>query len=171
MVQARPSELDTVQQLSSVRYTAPTVETRSIITTESRGLILSSGTTGFRTWEAALSLATFLSTSAGLDHIRGNRVIELGAGTGLLSMYCAKYLGATHVLATDGNTALIETLKSTSFPHNGLVDTSKIRAKVWEWGDPLELDQGQSTDFDVALGADVVRIRCMVDLDNSLTLA
>src|SRR5690606_5885843 len=99
-----------------------------------------------------------------------NRVVELGAGTGLLSMYCAKYLGATHVLATDGNAALMETLKSTSFARNGLDGSLKIRAEVWEWGEPLELDQGEPTCFDVALGADVVCVHLGVLLKQGSNL-
>ena len=66
--------------MSYVKYTAPSMidseDNRTIITSESRGLILSSGTTGFRTWEASLHLGTYLSTPEGGCLVRGKNVVE-----------------------------------------------------------------------------------------------
>ncbi|KAJ3333538.1 hypothetical protein HDU93_008484 [Gonapodya sp. JEL0774] len=74
------------------------------------------GSTGLRTWTAALAFAEYLATRARLPHLHnhpvqdskfsllphlsGLRVLELGAGCGLLSLTCS-YWGAQNVVATD----------------------------------------------------------------------
>ncbi|RLM01640.1 hypothetical protein CFD26_107728 [Aspergillus turcosus] len=183
VTQPKPSALQQAQQLAYVKYTAPGPasdadgdrSTRTIITRESRGLILSAGTTGFRTWEAALHLGSFLSTPEGQALVRGNRVIELGAGTGFLSMFCAKYLGVRSVVATDREPALIENIRDCM--RRNALDPAVFQSAIWEWGTPLSLTQsqpegeGEGEDeaaetapvsanadlaFDVALGADLI---------------
>ncbi|KAI9372041.1 putative methyltransferase-domain-containing protein [Aspergillus egyptiacus] len=168
----KPSSIEQAQQLTYIKYTAPTPSTepsksekrsRAIITSENRSLILSAGTTGFRTWEAALHLGTFLSTTDyGASLIAGKRVLELGAGTGFLSFLAARHLGADSVIVTDREPALIEQINS-CIEKNGL-DASKIRAGIWEWGMPLQVPSSASSygetqreqSFDVALGADLI---------------
>ncbi|KAF7585519.1 hypothetical protein BBP40_010737 [Aspergillus hancockii] len=160
----KPSQIDQAQQLTYIKYTAPTTsnsqETQTIISSESRGLIYFSGTTGFRTWEASLHLGTYLSTPTGANHVAGKRVIELGAGTGFVSMYTAKYLRPRFILATDREGALIGNMKD-SKGRNGL--GGEFRVGAWEWGTPLVYlaeDDAEGMDkedltFDVALGADL----------------
>jgi hypothetical protein len=163
IAQPKPSALDAAQQLSYIKYTAPATDEKRlcVITSESRGLILGSGTTGFRTWEAALHLGTFLSTPQGQSIVRGKRVIELGAGTGFLSMYCARHLGVENVIVTDRDPGLISNIQG-CLRRNHL-STDKIRPSIWEWGSQLDISSkiipsGDefSTTFDVALGADLV---------------
>ncbi|KAJ5312957.1 hypothetical protein PENANT_c018G00800 [Penicillium antarcticum] len=178
VAQPKQSAVEQAQQLSFIKYTAP-AETepnepaaktdRSVITSESRGLILSAGTTGFRTWEAALHLGSFLSSETGEALVRNKRVIELGAGTGFLSLVCARYLGVRSVVVTDREPALIDNMRE-CVPHNLDSETGKsipIYPAVWEWGTPLERagdlaglesgdDGGQGIKFDVALGADLI---------------
>jgi predicted nicotinamide N-methyase len=196
VTQPKPSALQQAQQLAYVKYTAPAPSpgpasdadggnrTRTIITRESRGLILSAGTTGFRTWEAALHLGSFLSTPEGQALVRGNRVIELGAGTGFLSMFCTKYLGVRSVVATDREPALIENIRDCM--RRNELQPAVFQAAVWEWGTPLSLTHSQSEHsegegegeaaqtaavsanadlaFDVALGADLVSAMHMIML-------
>ncbi|DAA79861.1 TPA_exp: Uncharacterized protein A8136_0634 [Trichophyton benhamiae CBS 112371] len=156
------SPLEQTQQLSYIKYTPPVVldskHDESVITLENRGLILAAGTTGFRTWEAALHLGTFLSTQTGKEFISGKNVLELGAGTGLVSMYCSKSLGASRVIATDRDPALIANIQE-CISWNKLT-SKKITASIWEWGTPLECpdnvqDNGQRVSIDTALGADL----------------
>ncbi|KAF7177157.1 hypothetical protein CNMCM7691_004891 [Aspergillus felis] len=192
VTQPKPSALEQAQQLAYVKYTAPVPASdaddadgapseehrsnRTIITSESRGLILSAGTTGFRTWEAALHLGSFLSTPAGQVLVRGNRVIELGAGTGFLSMFCAKHLGVQSVVATDRERALIENIRDCM--RRNELDPAVFQPAIWEWGTPLSLTQSEPEEgegkgegdaaqtaavsgngdlaFDVALGADLI---------------
>lgn len=176
----KPSALEQAQQLTYIKYSTPTMsslldadaethpeqcesfDTRTIVTSENRSLILSAGTTGFRTWEAALHLGTFLSTTdPGRSLIANKRVLELGAGTGFLSFLCAKHLGAENVTVTDREPALIEQI-SDCIGKNGL-DSKKIQAGIWEWGMPLQISpfseeggEGARKRFDIAIGADLV---------------
>ncbi|KAL2808951.1 putative methyltransferase-domain-containing protein [Aspergillus granulosus] len=170
----RSTALEQAQKLTYIKYTAPSLlaaesssertERRTIITSENRSLILASGTTGFRTWEAALHLGTFLSTtSLGKSLVAGKRVLELGAGTGFLSFLIAKYLGAENILVTDRDPALLQQIDG-CIGKNGLEKT-RIRTGIWEWGLPLQVPSFSEVDdvterdpaeFDIALGADLI---------------
>jgi len=161
----KPSQIQQAQQLGYIKYTAPFPPTqspsesgsepRTVITSESRGLILSSGTTGFRTWEAALHLGTYLSSPTVADAlIKGKRVLELGAGTGFVSLFCAKYLGSTRVVATDREQALIESIRDCV--GRNAIEEGALVPGIWEWGNEMALDDGEGEGFDVALGADLV---------------
>jgi len=174
VAQPKPSALEEAQRLSYIKYTAPHSgagqECRTVITSESRGLILSSGTTGFRTWEAALHLGTFLSTLEGEALVRGKRVIELGAGTGFLSMFCAKHLGVESIVVTDREPSLISSIQD-CVARNQL-DPGRIKPAIWEWGNPLDdsqfgdIESGRPRQFDVALGADLVRAAVYLPLSS-----
>ncbi|KAL6235735.1 hypothetical protein BDW75DRAFT_133222 [Aspergillus navahoensis] len=170
----KPSAIEQAQKLTYIRYSAPvafspvsesssecdgTVDQKTIITSENRSLILSAGTTGFRTWEAALHLGTFLSTtSAGNSLVANKRVLELGAGSGFLSFLCAKHLNAESVIATDREPALIGQIDD-CIGKNGL-ERKQIQAAIWEWGQPLQVpslfEEGGRIGFDLALGADLI---------------
>lgn len=149
------------QQKTYVTYTAPLsgLNAPTVIIREARALIACSGTTGRRTWEAALHLASFLVSSGGKSLVLGKSIIELGAGTGFLSILCAKFLGAKHILATDGSEEVVDDLKS-NLRINGLegsylFDTAVLR---WDHSLPLSLSASDS-DFqcyDLILGADIV---------------
>jgi hypothetical protein len=146
-------------QLSFVKYTLPqTPQSQdSVVTSESRGLLYGFGSTGFRTWEAALHLGTYLCcTETGQALIRGKRVLELGAGTGFVSLLCKKHLDAERMLMTDGNDKLVELFNSTCLKTNKLADDAHIQGKVWEWGTPLSQEESSPEQFDIAIGADVV---------------
>lgn len=88
----------------------------------------------------------------------GKRILELGAGTGYLSILCAKYLGSAHVIASDGSDDVVNNLAE-KFVLNDLDGYSCIAAKHVKWGRPLcELDeepQGCRSPIDVVLGADI----------------
>ena len=172
VTQPKVTALEQARQLSYIKYTAPpqgpasgSEPERTVITSESRGLILSGGTTGNRTWEAALHLGSFLASPPGEALVRGKRVIELGAGTGFLSLFCARHLGAKGVLVSDREQALIENIRGcVPFNQNGPdTDPIPIYPAVWGWGTPLErtgeMDvfvEDDKLKFDVALGADLV---------------
>ncbi|KAB8290725.1 hypothetical protein EYC80_008362 [Monilinia laxa] len=126
-----PSEATAAQQQSYVTYTlsslppvastslSPTPQAPTITILESASLLSGSGTTGLRTWEAALHLSTYISLN---PHLVSNKtILELGCGTGFISILCAKYLSAKHVLATDGSPETL-TLMNTSLFLNNLTD-------------------------------------------------
>lgn len=150
------SEGITAQQKSYVTYTAPSqaLNAPQVTLLEARALLASSGTTGLRTWEAALYLGTYLFSSGNL--VAGKNIIELGAGTGFLSVFCAKHLGAKHVLATDGDGSVIDDIATNIYlnrlDRGGLVETT-----VLKWGHALVDEVFDALEFDLVLGADVVR--------------
>lgn len=149
--------------LSFVSYTVPQdrpQKRKQITTFESRGLIYGSGSTGFRTWEAALHLGTYLSSVSSDESspvsVRGKRVVELGAGTGFLSLLCQKFLGSDKVLMTDGNAKLADVFNGPCLEQNGFVKgKDAIEGRQWLWGEPLSID-GAEEQFDIAFGADLV---------------
>jgi hypothetical protein len=130
---------------------------------ERRYLISGSSTTGFRTWEAALHLGSYLLSGEGRPLIKGKNILELGAGTGFLSMLCAKHLEANHVTSTDGDEQVVEALKENAFL-NELHDESHMHSSVLRWGRGI-VGSWVEEDFaawpyDVVIGADIVR--CML---------
>ncbi|KAL0475889.1 putative methyltransferase domain-containing protein [Neurospora intermedia] len=123
---------------------------------ESRNLIAASGTTGLRTWEASLHLGQYLLTHPSL--VRGKRVLELGAGTGYVSILCAKYLGSKHVIATDGSDEVVANLPDSLFL-NGLQGSDAVQPMELWWGHALvgteEAQWNGGREVDVVLGADI----------------
>lgn len=132
---------------------------------ECRNIISGAGTTGLRTWEAALALSEYLicthlqsiykntaftPTIEGVGRVlrESDRVLELGAGTGLVSIVAAR-LGAPKVLATDGDSMVCEALAK-NVHLSGVSETVTVRKRLW--GDEIEMDE----DFDLVVGADVV---------------
>ncbi|KAK4502448.1 hypothetical protein PRZ48_005873 [Zasmidium cellare] len=157
-----PSESQAVQQKSYVTFVClpPTSPQQNLHLTPSEEptitllerphLISGSLTTGFRTWEASLHLASYLLLHPSLIH--GKSLLELGAGTGFLSILAAKHLGAKHVTVTDGDEGVVEALGENFFL-NGLDD---VQASVLRWGRGLRgtwvEEEGE---WDVVLGADI----------------
>ncbi|RPB25956.1 hypothetical protein L211DRAFT_836050 [Terfezia boudieri ATCC MYA-4762] len=157
-----------------VTYTiaAPTTTTTTTTTTthpngesltliESRNIISSSGHTGSRTWEAALALGellisshhntthplTFPPTSASTNfttHIPQKHILELGAGTGFLSILCAK-LGAHKVLATDGDWRVCSSLQKNVAENkvSGVVSVGRLL-----WGSGNVVENAEDTDLE-----------------------
>lgn len=84
-------------------------------------------------------------------------MIELGAGTGFLSLFCAIDCGVKSVVATDREPALIENI-SDCVKRNGAEGVAF--PGIWEWGtrmeDPGIHANGEKVGFDVAIGADLV---------------
>lgn len=160
MGQPLPSASAAAQQKSYVTYTSPIVTPNAVQVTllEAPSLLGSSGTTGFRTWEAALFLGAYLSSPEGSHLVIGKSVLELGAGTGFLSIFCAQ-LGALRVLATDGSQEVVADLKSNI--HLNQLDNSKlIQTAILQWGHTLIGGiadcRKEKRSYNLVLGADVV---------------
>lgn len=130
---------------------------------EARSVLSAQGTTGIRTWEAALALSEYLicahlawiykntAFGAGVGErvlCETDSVLELGAGTGLVAVVAAR-LGAADVLATDGDEAVCDALRA-NVKLNGVGDVVAVRRRLWGSGE--ETRGG----VDLVLGADVV---------------
>lgn len=123
---------------------------------ENRHLISAAGTTGLRTWEAALHLGTYLCQNQSI--VKGKRILELGAGTGYLSILCANFLQSTHVIVSDGSDDVINNL-SENFCLNNLQESPLITPMDIKWGHALlgteEEEWNGGKPVDVVLGADI----------------
>jgi hypothetical protein len=165
-----PTEPVSIQQRAYVTYAYPSHSVdggvsndHTVTVLESRSVLASHGTTGSRTWEASLPLAAFLTTEKGRQLIEGKRVFELGAGTGMLSILCAKYLGVSGIVATDGDEGIVDALKTNIFLNELNSEGPShptIRTAALKWGRPMDAssfaeDYGMEIP-DVLLGADVV---------------
>lgn len=167
-----PLEISAAQQKSRVTYHLSLLDDdntnqdgdENIITLlESRNLISASGTTGLRTWEAALHLGQYLCANPSI--INGKRILELGAGTGYLGILCANYLAAEHVIVSDGSDDVINNLPDSLFLNGLQTDldsgggNSKITPTQLLWGHALvgteEERWNGGRKVDVVLGADI----------------
>lgn len=163
MFQPLLSEADEAQRKCLVTYRLSLVQPPAHIDIlENRSLLSAGGTTGLRTWEAALHLGQYLSIN---DHLIANkRVLELGAGTGYLSILSAKTLGAAHVTASDGSEEVVEKLAD-NFALNGLewdysvASSARLSPKLLKWGHALvgteEPEWNGGRKIDLVIGADV----------------
>ncbi|KAB2578729.1 Nicotinamide N-methyltransferase [Lasiodiplodia theobromae] len=159
-----PSESASAQTKSYVTYNFG--NDRAVTLLESRAVISSSGTTGLRTWEAALHLGAYLASESGQQWVRGKRVLELGAGTGLLSILCTKHLQATKATATDGDEGVVDSIKTNLFL-NGLDAQGSTDSIVLRWGWSWALEEslyyeGSKDQYDVVLGADVTYDKAVI---------
>lgn len=117
-------------------------------------LICASGTTGFRTWEAALYLSQHLCKNSdeimdelGKDQIT---VAELGAGTGIVSMTWAKlqHNRLEKLYVTDGDSSLVENQMHRNAQLNNVGGPKYCFQKLWWNSDDVP-------DNDLILAADV----------------
>ena len=126
-------------------------------------------------WESAFCLAQLLQRDGG-KRVRGKRVVELGAGAGLLGMSAAK-LGAENVVLTDHPSAmpLLRRNVARNFPNDdernatdGDFKPPNVSCLELDWQNESHLrsvlnvsDDGRGP-FDVALAADVVFAKALV---------
>lgn len=167
-IQSMPAlpEAEDLHNDVSVTYSGGDLDhdTLSITLLEKPRIVSGSGYTGHRTWEAALAFAQVMDESwLPRGWLKGKRVLELGAGTGLLSFICANQLaGAARVIATDGDEEAVRRLQITRSMDNvayGL-NHDVLEFGVYRWGESFqdsilatELEDGE---FDLVIGADVV---------------
>ncbi|CEP20804.1 unnamed protein product [Cyberlindnera jadinii] len=116
---------------------------------EAPRVISGSGTTGLRTWEAALFMSNWLLSTYSQELV-GKRVLELGTGTGLVSLALLKdRTEVSSLTITDGDSNLIDSL-STNFKLNEIPYPSpRINCHSLWWG------QDDVPSSDVILAADV----------------
>jgi SAM-dependent methyltransferase len=111
---------------------------------------------GLQSWGSAIILAERLcadSASFGLVEGQPLRVLELGAGTGLLSIAVAKLLPATTVIATDYHPAILANL--TANLRTNFTSEARVSAVELDWACPTRSVPFDAP-FDVVLAADVV---------------
>ena len=159
-----PDQLATATEKIQIRFTSPAPLQdfpSPIVTCESPFLLAASGETGLRTWEAALHLGHFCSVYGQSIGMHGMNVLELGAGTGFLSILFARYFNAHHVLATDGSDEVVRGIRS-NLHLNELSDSQTFKTSVLLWGQTLTDElfsvngDHKAVVFDLVIGADLV---------------
>lgn len=136
---------------------------------ETPKVISGQGTTGLRTWEAALYLLNMLNRPGVLpstQNLKDQRIVELGTGTGLVSLAllkCREMHQFSEIVLTDGDSILIEKLQS-AFDLNGIHDPSvKTQQLLWGTTNPLSPDFIQEVPTaDVVVAADVTYDKLIV---------
>ncbi|RHY16833.1 hypothetical protein DYB37_005096 [Aphanomyces astaci] len=114
---------------------------------------------GQRIWPGSYLLAEYVHANP--DIVTGKRVLELGAGTGLVSLV-ARLAGATSAIATDGDLDVVTDILAWNVQNNaatnatlGSIDTTSL----W-WGDASSneafRDRFGSNPFDVIVAGDVL---------------
>lgn len=150
------SETEASADASWVTYCVTSDIEDQIHLLERRAVLAGSGTTGLRTWEAALHLGNYLIHNEKTEKvfIRDKTVLELGAGTGFLSVLAAKSLHARKVYATDGSPEIIASLHDNVFANQM---NTKVQVQEYKWGASVE-DEILKTigEIDTVIGADVV---------------
>lgn len=140
---------------------------------ETPRVISGAGTTGLRTWEAALYLLDFLNREESSVSLKGEKIAEIGAGTGLVSLSLMKNHvkhGFSSIVVTDGNTSLLPAFHST-VKLNSLDIDAEVKTEQLIWGS--DASNGPEGDLkevlflpevDVVLGADVTYDALVVPL-------
>mgnify|MGYP001197617225 CR=1 FL=1 len=105
--------------------------------------------TGSAVWGGGLALHEYLE-SLGPDFWSGQRVLELGTGTGLGGITTAK-LGAAHVLVTDRDQSVLELAASNAARNLDAASAARFEAARLNWGD----DVSSAGAVDIIIGADL----------------
>lgn len=131
-------------------------EQDTITIKETPKLISGANTTGLRTWEAALYLSNFLNDTNSLPYdFKRKTILELGCGTGLLSLAMAKCYhnkvgNVNKIIMTDGSTNVFDNISET-MNLNGLANSEVIRCQQLIWGE----DSTITENIDYMVAADI----------------
>uniref|UniRef100_A0A060TCS6 ARAD1D01936p n=1 Tax=Blastobotrys adeninivorans TaxID=409370 RepID=A0A060TCS6_BLAAD len=106
----------------------PIVASSTVLLREKPNILVSEGSTGHRTWEAALALADYILRH---DNSKApSQVVELGAGTGLVGLVSAtKY--SSQVIVTDGDDQVVSCLKGNINLNSWAQPLVKAQPLVW----------------------------------------
>lgn len=156
------SKPDAIRYLIRGANKPTTREQDTVVIEETPRVISALGTTGMRTWEAALYLSAYLNLRN--INLEQQRVCELGAGTGLVGLALAKYYHrciapVRQIVFTDISIDLLEKIQKTlASNHISMTDPS-IAIRQLAWGTTNVSDQNfeqHPPDVDYLVAADVI---------------
>ncbi|KAF3989858.1 hypothetical protein FT663_03429 [Candidozyma haemuli var. vulneris] len=128
---------------------------------ETPRVISGQGTTGARTWNAALLLAFVLNTDGRFKgEFDGSTVLELGAGTGLVGAALAKKWqqhNLKKIIITDGDEGVVEKLPLTLETND--IEKHNIECAQFLWGKTVPPEN-----VDIVLGADIIYDPSVLDV-------
>jgi protein-lysine N-methyltransferase EEF2KMT len=116
---------------------------------------------GLQSWASSIILAERIcwepsSFRFDLLHRPGVRILELGAGTGLLSIVASRLLPSAEIIATDYHTDVLANLRSNVSANATGQDKSLISVHTLDWSNPPTEDPFFEGSFDMVLAADVI---------------
>ncbi|KAH3671941.1 hypothetical protein OGAPHI_000127 [Ogataea philodendri] len=159
LLSARPLNPTDTEVVSYCVVCKPGQGDQMIFVREAPNVISGLGTTGLRTWEASLYLSQYLLNSDQCD-LSGQKVLELGCGTGLIGMALSKYHPTVKkVFMTDGDSQLIDNLPYNLQLNDIPVDSPKLHvSKLW-WGE----DGLPDSEINTIVAADVTYDSSILD--------
>lgn len=114
-----------------------------------------STSTGLGLWTGSDFMAEFLCDHA--DLVRNKRILELGAGLGLIGMI-AYHMGASEVLMTDGDTSVLDNLRyniSENSVRNEEISTERtLDCAQLIWGRELDEFSKENGRYEVIIAAE-----------------
>ena len=112
---------------------------------------VAAGQTGVAVWNSALLLVRLMDVITVKDPpwLHGKTILELGCGTGVASIAMQK-LGASHVIATDGNQNVME-LTRTNVEYNNVSNTVKVSELQWGFMNAIDF----CDTADIVIGSDL----------------
>ena len=116
---------------------------------------------GLQSWASSIILAERICWEPSSFHFDllnrpGVRILELGAGTGLLSIIASKFLPLAEIIATDYHTDVLANLRSNISANVTGQDRSPISVHTLDWSNPPTEGAFSEGSFDMVLAADVV---------------
>eukprot|EP00756_Hemistasia_phaeocysticola_P059433 Hpha_TRINITY_DN36201_c0_g1::TRINITY_DN36201_c0_g1_i1::g.83282::m.83282 len=109
---------------------------------------------GHRIWDCCTQFCKMLERKG---ELKGKRVLELGAGCGLLSIIASK-LGAERVVATD-LPVVVEHMQK-----NVEMSGTAVKCEPLVWGEPIEEGTASAEAYDLVLACDVTLEAAVVPL-------
>ncbi|KAJ2952967.1 hypothetical protein O0L34_g7342 [Tuta absoluta] len=137
-----------------------------IITIKETKNMVVNGTTGMRTWQAALMLADYMICSK--DLFREKNILELGSGVGFTSIAISKYCNINSIMLTDCHNDVLKTIYENVQINFPLHEPKKLGSGTVFSGNTniplylMMLDWTRINDFlndfvpDVLIGADII---------------
>ena len=116
---------------------------------------------GLQSWASSIILAERICWEPSSFHFDllnrpGVRILELGAGTGLLSIVTSRFLPSAEIIATDHHPDVLANLYSNISANASGQDRSPISVHTLDWSNPPTEDPFSEGSFDMILAADVV---------------
>lgn len=126
---------------------------------EEPSIIAQHGSTGNRTWEAAMALSDYLYKNQ--SDISGSDIsqfVELGAGTGLVGITAFYLFGNRRVILTDGDDKVVSDLKNNIKLNTATTDSISAQKLRWGVDEPLGADGGNQAILcaDVTYDPDII---------------
>lgn len=115
--------------------------------------MISDGTTGLHSWQAAGALAEWAISNS--HKLRHKQCLELGSGTGLTGFILAKICNPKKLVLTDGNNLVVKLLTE-NYETNFSTKTNEISIEMLDWENIQDSNITDRIVPDIIFASDVV---------------